>query len=302
MNDEAEPANLPVCRTLALRREGPVLRILLNRPTARNALSDAMVADLGSLAAALEADRTIRVVVLRGAGGTFCAGGDLSGFVESRDRDPAALAANNRVFGRLLERLDALPQLLIGVVEGAAFGGGIGLVCVTDITLCEAGALGFDDVARILRRLDAGFEHTETRVRRGGGQCGDRRRGGCVGRPSCLTVRVEGVGLLVDRLNRGGADSTVRSQRPVEGRLATETEGLSRRSELADLAGRGVDQDDMVAFLGLSRASAQIGGIGQAPAARRSDQLVPQGSRLRYVQCPQGPLLNSQQANVCAGL
>lgn len=140
MNDEAEPANLPVCRTLALRREGPVLRILLNRPTARNALSDAMVADLGSLAAALEADRTIRVVVLRGAGGTFCAGGDLSGFVESRDRDPAALAANNRVFGRLLERLDALPQLLIGVVEGAAFGGGIGLVCITDITLCEAGA------------------------------------------------------------------------------------------------------------------------------------------------------------------
>ncbi len=140
MNNEAEPADLPVCRTLALRREGSVLRVLLNRPAARNALSDAMVADLGSLAAALEADRTIRVVVLRGAGGTFCAGGDLSGFVESRDRDPAALAANNRVFGRLLERLDALPQLLIGVVEGAAFGGGIGLVCVTDITLCEAGA------------------------------------------------------------------------------------------------------------------------------------------------------------------
>ena len=68
------------------------------------------------------------------------------------------------------------------------------------------------------------------------------------------------------------------------------------------VSGDGIDQDDMVSFLGLSRAAAQIGGFGQAPTARRADQLVPQGARLRYVQCPQGALLGSQQANVCAGL
>ncbi|MEO6065151.1 MAG: heme-binding protein, partial [Lysobacterales bacterium] len=68
------------------------------------------------------------------------------------------------------------------------------------------------------------------------------------------------------------------------------------------VSGDGIDQDDMVSFLGLARASALIGGIGHAPPARRADQLVPQGTRLRYVQCPQGPLLNSQQSNVCAGL
>lgn len=68
------------------------------------------------------------------------------------------------------------------------------------------------------------------------------------------------------------------------------------------VSGDGIDQDDMVSFLGLSRAAAQVGGINQAPVARRSDQLVPQGVRLRYVQCPQAPFVNSQQANVCAGL
>ncbi len=68
------------------------------------------------------------------------------------------------------------------------------------------------------------------------------------------------------------------------------------------VSGDGIDQDDMVSFLGLARAAAQVGGIGHAPAPRRSDQLVPQGSRLRYVQCPQAPFLNSQDSNVCAGL
>jgi len=68
------------------------------------------------------------------------------------------------------------------------------------------------------------------------------------------------------------------------------------------VSGDGIDQDDMVSFLGLARAAAQVGGIGHAPTARRSDQLVPQGARLRYVQCPQGPFLNSQAASVCAGL
>ncbi len=68
------------------------------------------------------------------------------------------------------------------------------------------------------------------------------------------------------------------------------------------VSGDGIDQDDMVSFLGLARASALIGGIGHAPMSRRSDQLAPQGSRLRFVQCPQSPFLGSQESNVCEGL
>jgi len=68
-------------------------------------------------------------------------------------------------------------------------------------------------------------------------------------------------------------------------------------------SGDGVDQDDMVAFLGLSQAGGLLAGaIGNAPAARRADTLTPQGVRLRYVQCPQAPFIDSSAEGVCDGL
>jgi uncharacterized protein GlcG (DUF336 family) len=67
------------------------------------------------------------------------------------------------------------------------------------------------------------------------------------------------------------------------------------------VSGDGIDQDDMVGFLGVFNAGQVAGSIGHAPVARRDDQLVPQGARLRYVQCPQAPFLNSNDQNVCEG-
>ncbi|HEY6642899.1 heme-binding protein [Povalibacter sp.] len=68
------------------------------------------------------------------------------------------------------------------------------------------------------------------------------------------------------------------------------------------VSGDGIDQDDMIAFLGLHNASqALAGAIGNAPMDRRADNLTPQGVRLRYVQCPQAPFLNSSDDNVCEG-
>ncbi|MBS0571175.1 MAG: heme-binding protein, partial [Proteobacteria bacterium] len=68
------------------------------------------------------------------------------------------------------------------------------------------------------------------------------------------------------------------------------------------VSGDGVDQDDMVSFLGLYNAGLQLGGaIGNAPPAMRADQLAPQGVHLRYVQCPQAPFLGSNADNVCDG-
>lgn len=69
------------------------------------------------------------------------------------------------------------------------------------------------------------------------------------------------------------------------------------------ISGDGVDQDDMIAFLGTANAARRLGtGVGNAPAAMRSDQLAPLGTRLRYVQCPQSPFNGSSEQNVCAGL
>jgi uncharacterized protein GlcG (DUF336 family) len=67
------------------------------------------------------------------------------------------------------------------------------------------------------------------------------------------------------------------------------------------VSGDGVDQDDMIAFLALHQAAARLGsGFGNAPSARRADRLVPQGTRLRYVQCPQAPFVGSDARDACA--
>jgi len=68
------------------------------------------------------------------------------------------------------------------------------------------------------------------------------------------------------------------------------------------VSGDGVDQDDMIGFLGVHNAGIQLAsGISNAPVARRADNLTPQGTRLRYIQCPQAPFLDSNDDNVCDG-
>jgi hypothetical protein len=71
------------------------------------------------------------------------------------------------------------------------------------------------------------------------------------------------------------------------------------------VSGDGIDQDDMVSFLGLANAGKTLNtGIAHAPLAIRADTVAPQGegTRLRYVNCPQGPFNGSTEQNVCAGL
>jgi uncharacterized protein GlcG (DUF336 family) len=71
------------------------------------------------------------------------------------------------------------------------------------------------------------------------------------------------------------------------------------------VSGDGIDQDDMISFLGLGNAGRILNtGIGNAPRDRRADQLQPGGigTRLRYVQCPQAPFIDSNEQNVCEGL
>jgi hypothetical protein len=69
------------------------------------------------------------------------------------------------------------------------------------------------------------------------------------------------------------------------------------------VSGDGVDQDDMIAFLGIANAARALGtSLGNAPAAMRADTLTPLGVRLRYVQCPQAPFNGSSEQNACAGL
>jgi len=67
------------------------------------------------------------------------------------------------------------------------------------------------------------------------------------------------------------------------------------------VSGDGVDQDDMIALLGVHEAALVMGSFGNAPAEIRSDTLTPQGTRLRYVNCPVTPYIDSDEQNVCTG-
>jgi uncharacterized protein GlcG (DUF336 family) len=67
------------------------------------------------------------------------------------------------------------------------------------------------------------------------------------------------------------------------------------------VSGDGVDQDDMVAFLGLQDAANRLGGFAQAPTDMRADQVLPQGARLRYISCPQAPFIDSSTGEPCRG-
>jgi uncharacterized protein GlcG (DUF336 family) len=67
------------------------------------------------------------------------------------------------------------------------------------------------------------------------------------------------------------------------------------------VSGDGVDQDDMIAFLGLHRAGDALGGFGNAPSQMRADTLTPQGIRLRYINCPVTPFIENDDQNVCEG-
>jgi uncharacterized protein GlcG (DUF336 family) len=67
------------------------------------------------------------------------------------------------------------------------------------------------------------------------------------------------------------------------------------------VSGDGVDQDDMIAFLGVHEAARQFGGFGNAVPQMRADNLAPQGTSLRYINCPATPYINSDEQNVCEG-
>ena len=129
---------------IALTRNGPVLTILLNRPDARNALSATMSAELLATFEALRTDTDVRVIVLRGAGGHFCAGGDIKSFSAASQPlapgDTDDIAQSNRRGGKLFQMIDETPQATIVVVEGFAMGGGFGMACLGDITLARADA------------------------------------------------------------------------------------------------------------------------------------------------------------------
>lgn len=125
--------------------QGPLLTVWLDAPATRNALTDAMVQGLHDALAQAAALPGLRALLLRGAGGAFCAGGDFGRFrslmaapAPAQGSDPIALF--NRAFGALLQAWRESPVLTLALVDGPAIGGGCGLAAACDLVLATEGA------------------------------------------------------------------------------------------------------------------------------------------------------------------
>lgn len=122
--------------TIVISLDGPVATLTLNRPEARNALSHQMVEEMLDYFQRIRNNRDIRVVVMRAAGKTFCVGGDVRDLSTPRT-EAEEKAAVARV-DTLLRTINRAPQVMIERIHGAVMGGGIGLVCVSDIAIASA--------------------------------------------------------------------------------------------------------------------------------------------------------------------
>ena len=134
--------DLPETKSLDLELNAGWLTIWFNEPERRNPLTTARVDALRALCRALESRRDIRGVIFRGRGGVFCAGGDLKSFkvafqVDATREDVIALSLNG---ADLFDLVNALPQVTVMAVEGAAMAGGFGLVCCGDVVVADAAA------------------------------------------------------------------------------------------------------------------------------------------------------------------
>jgi methylglutaconyl-CoA hydratase len=128
-------------QTLTITPRAPgVAQVTMNRPAVFNAFDEAMIAELDAAFAALEADASVRVIVLAGAGRHFSAGADLQWMQRASQADREWNVADARKFAGMLSRIAQCPKPTVARVQGAALGGGVGLTVACDIAVAADNA------------------------------------------------------------------------------------------------------------------------------------------------------------------
>ena len=122
-------------KSLLYSVQGGVATLTLNRPAQKNALDMVMREELSQVVSAIRRDRSVRVVILSGAGGAFCSGGDIS----TMGSGGTAEEARERMASLLLtiEDLITLDRPVIAAVDGPAYGAGFGLALTADLILAS---------------------------------------------------------------------------------------------------------------------------------------------------------------------
>ncbi|MBS0228411.1 MAG: enoyl-CoA hydratase/isomerase family protein [Proteobacteria bacterium] len=122
-------------QALQLHRDGAVARLRMTRPQVHNAFDAGLIADLQAALDAAATDASLRVLVLEAEGPSFSAGADLNWMRGMAAASEAENREDSLALARLMRTLDELPKPTIAAVQGAAFGGGVGLVACCDIAI-----------------------------------------------------------------------------------------------------------------------------------------------------------------------
>lgn len=132
---------------LVERGKRGVVEVTLNRPKAHNALTPELIKALTATFDQLSHDEEARVVVLTGAGRSFCAGADLNYMRAAADFDFADNVTDGKAIFDLMNAIDGCPKVVVGRINGAAIGGGAGLTSCCDIAIAvERAKFAFSEV------------------------------------------------------------------------------------------------------------------------------------------------------------
>lgn len=132
--------------TIDLQLSPPVATVTLDRPEVRNAFNAQMIAELTDAFRLLGEERAVRAVILRGAGKHFSAGADIQWMRSSLDFSAEENIADALRMSDMFDAINATPQPVVARVQGAALGGGMGLVAACDVVVAEHDAVfGFTE-------------------------------------------------------------------------------------------------------------------------------------------------------------
>jgi methylglutaconyl-CoA hydratase len=240
-----------------LTREGPVATITINRPDVRNAIGPSVIAQLTQLFQVLSIDDT-RIVVLTGAGTVFSAGADIDWMRASRDLTMEQNIADAAAARTMFETVDSCLKPVVARVNGAALGGGVGIVACADIAIAtEDAVFGFSEVRLgvipamispyVLRSIGPGHARALfTSGRRF--DAAEAHRLGLVHQVVPAEELDDAVAATCAELLRAGPHAVAASKRLI--RDATATLALPDLAErLADLRARPEAQEGLSAFL-----------------------------------------------------
>jgi len=238
---------------------GGIARLTLARPDVKNAFDAQLIADLTR--AVGEIDRDARTVILASEGDAFCAGADVGWMRSMADRSRDENAADSRALAAMYRVLYELPMPLVARVQGAAIGGGAGLVAVADIAVASTAAFfAFAEVRvgilpavvspYVVRKVGAARATalfvTGARI--------EATRAHEIGLVERLAEPAEldaAVGRVVDAILEGSpaaVKAAKRLVREVEGRPPAEVADLTV-SRIADIRVSGEGQEGLRAFL-----------------------------------------------------